>query len=789
MLNESFDGQLTEETKWGLLDEHNHLEFTPKTIHFTAANGSYFPYLFTPNQIFPQSEDFVLEIRFKYDGGYENYGSGFCIAQTVFMSRISSPPSGVCTFGIWTHPNSFAINADIPSNNPSCPDGCNFYYAYGSEVSQWHTLKIELIQNIYKIYVNEQLKFESLPTEFRPKYIWLGNPEIPNNAGIVWAKFEVDYLKINPNQQIKYPLILLPGLGASWNTNAIAYDQQVAPQDWKMTPFVNTYQNIIEAIDNTSEYELDDNFFIWNYDWRQPIKKTAEDLDNFILSNEALNSSAKINFIGHSLGGLVARTWAENYDPLNERINKLITVGSPHRGAVQAYEALAGGKITDRINLGWIAGQLLIQIKRHDFETSADILRNVAPVLYDLAPAFNFIRKDDQVVNHQNLYFFNDWLWDLNQTPTSTSSSEYLLGNNGVNTPEWLNLKRTSILHKILNLWPDGDLVSIDHGEGDETVLKKSAYISESYNPQLEFPLNHRQIISQNEPVKKIFEILELPPPSLAANQTYSPENLLIFYLASPAKLSVDGQTSLDDNLQFIVIPDPEAKIYQAKVSPLNDGGNYRLFVGQLTTRGNFWQTYEGQVSSNKINNYSFQIDFDNPLPEPLLDPDNNLQITRVKFLLSKLSQNNRNSFLNIASKFLDQFEKALNKKKLDQASLEVKKIIFSLSRFRKSQDLSVNEYHQAGELMFILRSLWEKIISENDLASQKSALRQYKQANNFYSHASRQNLEVASKLKALSLKQAEEILPEVEQSKGKKDYASLETKSYLFYLFSWESL
>jgi pimeloyl-ACP methyl ester carboxylesterase len=43
----------------------------------------------------------------------------------------------------------------------------------------------------------------------------------------------------------------------------------------------------------------------------------------------------KFNIIGHSTGGLVARYWATQH---SERINKIITVGTPHEGIARYYE-------------------------------------------------------------------------------------------------------------------------------------------------------------------------------------------------------------------------------------------------------------------------------------------------------------------------------------------------------------------------------------------------------------------------------------------------------------------
>jgi len=148
------------------------------------------------------------------------------------------------------------------------------------------------------------------------------------------------------------PLVILPGIGASWNTEAMVDNRVVDDSQWKMTPFVNVYDRFIETAQNNG-YQLGTNFFVWNYDWRKSLGEIATDLNEFISSNSKLQSASKIDFVDHSLGGLVARTWIQNFDTgQNRKTHKLITVGSPHYGVVQAYEALAGGKVGEKVNLG-----------------------------------------------------------------------------------------------------------------------------------------------------------------------------------------------------------------------------------------------------------------------------------------------------------------------------------------------------------------------------------------------------------------------------------------------------
>ena len=66
------------------------------------------------------------------------------------------------------------------------------------------------------------------------------------------------------------------------------------------------------------------------YDWRLSLEDSAVKLDQFI--NENKGSSQKVILLGHSMGGLLARTYIA--EPARaEKVAQVITVGSPYWGA------------------------------------------------------------------------------------------------------------------------------------------------------------------------------------------------------------------------------------------------------------------------------------------------------------------------------------------------------------------------------------------------------------------------------------------------------------------------
>lgn len=83
------------------------------------------------------------------------------------------------------------------------------------------------------------------------------------------------------------------------------------------------------------------------YDWRQDNTSSAQNLQNLLYNVNALyGDTYQLYLVGHSMGGLVSRTYLEtgmaNGDPGFAQIQGLITLGTPHLGAPLALEAIRG---------------------------------------------------------------------------------------------------------------------------------------------------------------------------------------------------------------------------------------------------------------------------------------------------------------------------------------------------------------------------------------------------------------------------------------------------------------
>lgn len=109
------------------------------------------------------------------------------------------------------------------------------------------------------------------------------------------------------------------------------------------------YDPIITRLE-AAGYREGETLFIFDYDWRLSILDNAKRLSAFV---DGELPEGQFDVLGHSMGGLVARTYAlrEGGSP---RIHRLISAGSPWRGSVQVFELMHNGWGAANLLLGGI---------------------------------------------------------------------------------------------------------------------------------------------------------------------------------------------------------------------------------------------------------------------------------------------------------------------------------------------------------------------------------------------------------------------------------------------------
>lgn len=134
---------------------------------------------------------------------------------------------------------------------------------------------------------------------------------------------------------------------------ALMPDLQVLPGVW--TP-VKGYGKLVDRLHGLGYREGSNepgappgNLLLVPYDWRLSCRYNAGRLRDIVppalarwKSKGGQYSDAKVVFVCHSMGGLIARWYAEMCGG-KEIIRKIITLGTPYRGAAKALEQLVNG--------------------------------------------------------------------------------------------------------------------------------------------------------------------------------------------------------------------------------------------------------------------------------------------------------------------------------------------------------------------------------------------------------------------------------------------------------------
>jgi len=443
--------------------------------------------------------------------------------------------------------------------------------------------------------------------------------------------------------------IIIPGLMASWNKNAILHNQEVSQAEWKIPSFVKEYQGLISSFDNHAFIKNSD-YFIFSYDWRKPLENTIKILDQY-LNTKIWNSSPnkKINIIGHSLGGLVGRIYAQNHA---DKINKLITVGSPHQGTAQVYKPLSAGEIDRENTWLWIAQKLVLIINKNTIESNRVTVNKRFPVLLDLFPTYDFLTDSSgNAIHISSISIKNPTIPKYTDIFNIENKLSIIYGTDK-NTVKGYTIKTPSLINQLLGNYSDGEPTDSFDSYGDGTVLSSSTLIG-SQQKQFSFSLNHGEIISQVSPQEKIFQQLEIPYnlDKITAGSATKISPSLVFLIKSPAQISVEyNGNKYEEDEGIIFIENAQSGDYKLNIQG-TDLGKYQVIIGQVSQSNDIWDTLDGEIIKTPP---SLQIDteefyFNNqtatsifptttPIPSSTPTPTTNPTITPLPTITSTSS-------------------------------------------------------------------------------------------------------------------------------------------------------
>jgi pimeloyl-ACP methyl ester carboxylesterase len=544
----------------------------------------------TLNSITPQTYPFIhsvidddttiLNLDVSITGNL-SYGAGFGISNklpTYGQTQDLAPDDYI--FLVWpTSPEKVSIFTSLCSEvSVNCIHGKSVYKIYSSGTSSMKA-KIVYDNERYSVFINDELIFLSHATDFIWKHSWLGQPQKTTTTQI-WPTVSLNNYLIDSVIQTKSPVVIIPGMGAS-----VDYEALLSGNDgtnWHVPEYVNAYDNLINSLTDQG-YEIDKDLHVFAYDWRKPILDNADKLSAYLLSL-GIDSENKAQFVSHSMGGLVARSYLEKYG--NGNISKLITVGTPRQGSTDAYPLWQAGKTFDNI---WWANAVLSVASLTDRNWSdkpIETLRKNIPSIAQILPTFDHISMNNSLVPVDSMKHKNTFL-PKPPIPDGLDNMIDVIYGTDIETKQVIKTEVRTRIDRMWGVWDDGKPIKKNpfvYGQGDGTVLAMSAV--SNANNLFELSLDHTDLIWNEVGVTKILERLGLEiNPSLVLDTPDNNSEFVSVALRSPGRLSVCKENICDDDLGYmsddkkVALLPTGAGNYQIVVTSTGDSGDYGLSV------------------------------------------------------------------------------------------------------------------------------------------------------------------------------------------------------------------
>ncbi|MBU1457864.1 alpha/beta hydrolase [Patescibacteria group bacterium] len=481
---------------------------------------------------------------------------------------------------------------------PGCEERTFIIDIDGDNFLNWHDLSISYGEDMqYNITFDDELLFTSVATTRKPRQIMLGTPEI--TSGATWPIFEIDYVRVTSGigggGDSRTPIVVLPGLGGSWDFGAILNGGEGS--NWEIPDFVDVYDNLIASFENDG-YVVDTDLFIFAYDWRKNLDTLADELKLYL---ENLGLTDKVNLVGHSMGGLVARSYLQKHGS-DDKTNKLVTAGSPHLGAADTYPIWEGATVIDRPWWQKSAIELLTRLNRQAGENKVTTVRRLVPAVKDLLPTYDYLILDGVLKPWDGLAQYNDYLYSINDISIIDSLVQVMAGT-GVSTKHQINAVTRGYKDVMAGKWEDGKALSFATADGDGTVWHDSAW--GGFASGLDLEASHADIISSEPAITNIFTELGLDTSKVISSTNPDiRDSVLAVILRSPGTLEVCEEAVCNSSLgwyfpsyKLFLLPGFTGQDIDVKVLEESGLGDYDLHVGELTATKEEWKKIEGKLT------------------------------------------------------------------------------------------------------------------------------------------------------------------------------------------------
>jgi len=227
---------------------------------------------------------------------------------------------------------------------------------------------------------------------------------------------------------------------------------------------LDQYNRLGDYLVDELNYRRGVNFFEFPYDWRQDVRTSAGQLGQLI---ESLPPGRPVIVIGHSLGTMVARYYVERLGG-DERIERLILMGGPHKGAVKGLVSML---VAPEVLPFGIMGERLRKIVL-SFPSSYQILPDYAVGTDQDGQKLNFLDYTGWLDSH-HMHLLEQGREFRRSLEASARTPSVSIFGYGIKTISNVSIRRDPA-GKIL------DVNYLNENIGDGSVLEQSAFLQGS---------------------------------------------------------------------------------------------------------------------------------------------------------------------------------------------------------------------------------------------------------------------------------------------------------------------
>ncbi len=341
--------------------------------------------------------------------------------------------------------------------------------------------------------------------------------------------------------------------------------------DWHFGVAGIVYKPFIELLQKELGLTEGENLFIAYYDWRKPIRHSAQHyLYESIQRAKEISKQKKVHIVCHSMGGLVSRTYAQSSYYSND-IDQMIIMCTPNAGSPPNFSYWTGGSLPinsgEKINLVRLymeAYLWLLPKVHHSNELTA--IHHYFKGLHDIVPSQSFgnylLCKQSEYtpIPYDSMKTKNHFLDHLNSKTKKLQKRKItvtLIAGIGKETIEYFEVVPSSSKQE----WVDGKVINaIKTDAGDGNAALKSVFAIDGDKHVVKG--THNEVLFKSLPI--ISQKLEIS--DTRANESYLlDEDYCLLLLKGKGKINI---TENEEN---------------CKTDPDNTG-YYQLTVNDLTS-------------------------------------------------------------------------------------------------------------------------------------------------------------------------------------------------------------